>query len=220
MRIAVLGTGVVGQTLGHGLSALGHEVALGTRDVAKTLEREGDGSPKAWADAHPGARVATFADATADADLVVNATAGGAALEALGQCGSGLDGKPLLDVSFPLDFSAGFPPTLLVKDTDSLAEQIQRAHPEARVVKSLNTVNAAVMIRPETVAGGDHTIFVAGDDEDAKATVTDLLRQLGWQHILDLGDLTAARGLEMMLPLWLRLMLTFGTAEFNFKLVR
>ena len=144
-----------------------------------------------------------------------------ASLSALGEVGSDhLAGKVLLDVANPLDFSQGFPPTLSVKDTDSLAEQIQRAFPEARVVKSLNTVTASVMVDPATVGDGDTTVFVAGDDAEAREQVGGLLRELGWLDIVELDGLQNARGLEMWLPLWVRLMGALGTAEFNIKLVR
>ena len=130
----------------------------------------------AWAQAHPQVSVAPFADAAAGADLVVNATSGSASLPALEAAGAAnLAGKVVLDISNPLDFSAGFPPTLFVKDTDSLAEQIQRAFPEAKVVKSLNTMTANLMVHPRQLAGGDHTVFVSGDDAEAKQTVTELL---------------------------------------------
>ena len=214
MRIAVLGTGAVGRNVAGRLAELGHDVTLGTRDPETTRAREG------YSDV-PGARLATFADAARDADLVVNATNGGATLDVLSRAGAdNLSGKVLLDVSNPLDFSQGMPPTLLVKDTDSLAEQVQRAHPQARVVKSLNTMNNALMVHPESLAGGDHTTFVAGDDAEAKAVVTGLLAELGHRDVIDLGDLVGARGVEMILPLWVRLMGTLGTAHFQFKVVR
>jgi predicted dinucleotide-binding enzyme len=213
MRIAMLGTGMVGRTLGGRLAELGHEVRLGTRDPAATRARED------WSDV-PGTTLATYADAVTDADLVVNGTNGMASLEVLAAAGDGLAGKVLLDVANPLDFSHGFPPSLSVANTDSLAEQIQRAHPDARVVKSLNTMNAALMVHPESLAGGDHTVFVCGDDEDAKATVTGLLHELGHTDVLDLGGLDAARGTEMVLPLWVRLMQQLGTVHFQFKVVR
>jgi predicted dinucleotide-binding enzyme len=123
-------------------------------------------------------------------------------------------------VANPLDPSSGFPPTLTVKDTDSLAEQIQRAFPEARVVKSLNTVNCAVMVDPKRVGDGQTTMFVAGDDPRAREVVVSLLGQLGWWDIIEFGSLSAARGMEMWLPLWLRLMGRLGTADFNLKIVR
>ncbi|HJR38060.1 MAG TPA: hypothetical protein VJ819_06715, partial [Nocardioidaceae bacterium] len=117
-------------------------------------------------------------------------------------------------------FSAGFPPTLTVKDTDSLAEQIQRAYPEARVVKALNTVNAGVMVDPNRVGDGGTTMFVAGDDAEARSLVAELLRALGWRDIIEFEQLSAARGMEMWLPLWVRLMGQLGTADFNLRIVR
>ena len=210
----MLGTGAVGRNVGGRLAELGHDVTLGTRDPDATRGREDF-------EEVPGVGLATFADAARDADLVVNATNGGATLDVLSLAGAGnLSGKVVLDLSNPLDFSRGMPPTLLVKDTDSLAEQVQRAYPDARVVKALNTMNNALMVHPETLAGGDHTTFVAGDDAEAKAVVTGLLAELGHRDVVDLGDLTGARGEEMILPLWVRLMGTLGTAHFQFKVVR
>ncbi len=226
MRIAVLGTGVVGQSIGGRLQELGHQVTFGTRDVATTRARtepDGMGNPGfgVWLADHAGVELATFADAAAGAELIVSATSGQVAIPALEAAGApNLAGKTVLDISNPLDFSAGFPPSLFVKDDDSLAEQIQRAFPDARVVKSLNTLTAALMVHPETLGGGDHTIFLAGNDEDAKAQVLDLLHSFGWQDVIDLGDLSGARGAEMVLPLWLRLMGSIGHAQFNIKIVR
>lgn len=226
MRIAVLGTGIVGQTVGARLAGLGHEVTYGTRDVTATMARtdsDAMGNPPfaRWREQHPEVGLATFADATAPAELVVNATAGQGALAALGAAGrDNLAGKIIVDIANPLDFSQGLPPTLFVKDTDSLGEQIQAAFPDARVVKTLNTMTAAVMVDPNQVAGGDHTVFVSGDDESAKATVVGLLRGLGWTDIIDLGDISTARGVEMYLPLWLRTMQALGTPFFNLKIVR
>ncbi len=207
MRIAVIGTGTVGRTLGDAFRTIGHEVVTGTRDPDATAARDD------WS----GGELATYANAAVGADLVVNATGGGVSLAALAEVDLG--GKVLLDVANPLDFSNGFPPTLSVKDTDSLAEQIQRAHPEARVVKSLNTVTAAVMVDPGRLAEPT-TMFVAGDDEAARHLVRGLLVELGWSDVVELASLDAARGLEMWLPLWVRLMSTLGTADFNLKLVR
>ena len=213
MRIAVIGTGHAGRTLAQGFQRTGHDVVVGTRDPDATRARE------EWLGVDvPLAALGTVA---ADADLVVNVTNGQASLAALGEVGSDhLAGKVLLDVANPLDFSQGFPPTLSVKDTDSLAEQIQRAFPEARVVKSLNTVTASVMVDPSTVGDGDTTVFVAGDDEGARNQVSELLRELGWLDIVELDGLQNARGLEMWLPLWVRLMGALGTGEFNIKVVR
>lgn len=226
MQIAVLGTGMVGQALAGRLAELGHTATVGTRDVAATMARtepDGMGNPPyaAWAREHPEIRLATFAEAAAGAELVVNATSGAmsmAALEAAGQ--ENLAGKVLLDLANPLDFTKGFPPTLFVKDTDSLAEQIQRAFPQAKVVKGLSTLNAVLMANPRQLADGDHSVFVSGDDAGAKKTVTELLTDFGHRDVIDLGDLSSARGCEMLLPIWLRLFGVLGTPAFNFKIVR
>lgn len=226
MKIAVLGTGVVGRALTAGLARQGHQVVMGTRDVAATLERDepdGMGNPpyREWRNDHPDVDLATFAEAAAGGEIVVNATSGAVILDALRRAGEEhLAGKVLLDVANPLDFSAGMPPTLLVKDTDSLGEQVQRAFPRARVVKALNTMNAVMMVDPGQLAGGDHTVFLAGNDAEAKAQVSDLLRGWGWTDIIDLGDISGSRGAEMLLPIWLRLMGALGTPAFNFKIVR
>lgn len=210
MKLAVFGTGTVGQTLGAAFVGLGHEVVLGTRDPEVTAAREG------WSSDLP---LEAYAGAAAGAEVVVVAVSGGVALAALA-AGGDLAGKVILDVSNPLDFSGGFPPTLSVSNTDSVAEQLQRAHPEAHVVKSLNTVNAGLMVAPASLADGDHTIFVAGDDAEARAVVRELLEGLGWSDVVEFEALDAARGLEMWLPLWVRLMQKLGHAHFNLKLVR
>jgi hypothetical protein len=225
MKIAVLGTGMVGQAIAARLSGLGHDVTVGTRDPQATLARtepDGMGNPpfSAWAADHADVRLATFAVAAAGAELVVNATSGSAALPALELAGAeSLAGKVLVDISNPLDFSKGFPPTLFVKDTDSLGEQIQRAFPQTRVVKTLNTLNATLMVDPKSL-GAESSIFVSGDDPVAKATVTELLQSFGHTDVIDLGDISTARGTEMLLPVWLRLMGALGTPAFNFKIVR
>ena len=163
----------------------------------------------------------TFAEAAEAAELVVNATNGAGALDALGSAGAArLAGKVLMDVSNPLDFSQGMPPVLNPVNTDSLAERIQRAFPGARVVKTLNTMNAGLMVDPRRLADGDHSVFLSGDDPDAKAVVKGLLEELGHRDVIDLGDITTARGAEMLLPLWLRLYAALGTPNFNIKVVR
>jgi predicted dinucleotide-binding enzyme len=225
MKTAVLGTGMVGQALAARLLELGHDVVVGTRDPGVTLARtepDGMGNPpiRAWLEAHPAARLASLADAAAGAELVVNATSGAGALPALEQAGAdNLAGTVVLDISNPLDFSQGFPPSLFVKDTDSLGEQLQRAFPQARIVKSLNTLNAGLMVDPKSL-GEESTVFVAGNDPVAKDTVTELLHSFGHTDVIDLGDITGARGVEMLLPVWLRLMQTLGTASFNVRVVR
>jgi predicted dinucleotide-binding enzyme len=223
MRIAVLGTGPVGQAVGGRLAELGHEVVVGTRDPEATMSRtddDGVATYAAWLAERPRVELQTFADAAAGAEVVVNASGGDVSLGVLEQAGDdNLAGKVLVDLSNPLDHSQGFPPGLFVKDTDSLAEQIQRAHPRARVVKTLNTMNNEVMTRP-TSLGASTTVFVSGDDADAKAVVTGLLEQIGHDDVLDLGGLETARGAEMFLPLWIRMRLALGTNAFNIKVVR
>ena len=213
MRIAVIGTGRAGRTLAQGFQRTGHDVVVGTRDPDATRARE------EWLGLD--VPLAPLGTAAADADLVVNVTSGQASLAALGEVGTEhLAGKVILDVANPLDFSQGFPPSLFVKDTDSLAEQIQRAFPDARVVKSLNTMTADLMADPALLAGGDHSVFVSGDDAAAKEVVTELLASMGHTDVIDLGVITTARGTEMYLPLWLRLMGTLGSPLFNVKVVR
>jgi|SRR5450755_2990682 predicted dinucleotide-binding enzyme len=226
MQIAVIGTGVVGQTLAGRLTELGHDVTVGTRDVAATQARtepDGMGNPpySEWAHAHPKVKLAMFADAAAGAELIVSATFGSASIGALEAAGAGnLAGKVLLDISNPLDFSRGFPPSLFVANTDSLGEQIQARFPQTKVVKSLNTLAAALMVNPAQLADGNHSVFVSSNDADAKKTVTELLESFGHTDVIDIGDITTARGTEMLLPIWLRLMGALNTPIFNFKIVR
>lgn len=226
MKIAVIGTGTVGQALAGRLSELGHEVTVGTRDVAATLAKttpDGMGNPpySGWAAQHPTVTLATFADAAAGAELLVNATSGDVSMAALRAVGvDNLAGKILIDIANPLDFSNGFPPSLFVKDTDSLGEQIQAAFGDLKVVKALNTLTAQLMVDPKALAGGDHSVFVSGNDADAKKTVIELLESFGHTDVIDLGDISTARGTEMLLPIWLRLMGTLNTPMFNFKIVR
>jgi predicted dinucleotide-binding enzyme len=225
MKTAVLGTGTVGRTIAARLAELGHIVTVGTRSPEATLARTGADAMgtapfAAWAAANPGVTLAGYADAAARAELIVNATNGSASLEVLAQAGAeNLDGKVIVDIANPLDFSHGMPPTLFVKDTDSLGEQIQRAFPAARVVKSLNTLNAHLMAHPATLPEAS-SVFVSGNDADAKYVVMELLKDFGHEDIIDLGDISTARGTEMLLPVWLRLWGALGTPSFNFKIVR
>lgn len=211
MKIGVLGTGVAGQTLAGKFVEMGHDVMMG----ARSADNE---KVTGFAD-RTGARAGTFAQAAAFGDLVVNCTRGESSLATLSQLAPELANKTLLDVANPLDFSQGFPPHLSVSNTDSLAEQIQRALPQTFVVKSLNTVNASVMVDPSRVPGR-HTVFVSGNDKPAKGRVSDLLRSLGWQSIIDLGDITTARAAEQILPLWVRLYGVLGTADFNIAVMK
>jgi len=211
MKVAVLGTGIVGRTLAGKLIELEHEVRMGSRDAANE-------TAAAWArEAGENASHGTFADAAGFGEMVVNATGGMVSLQALEAAGQeNLAGKVLVDVANALDFSKGRPPTLAVCNDDSLAEQIQRAHPDARVVKTLNTVNCEVMVQPSLVPGR-HNVFVCGDDAGAKHLVTELLRSFGWptDAVIDLGGIAAARATEMYLPLWLQLMGATGTPRIN-----
>ena len=131
-----------------------------------------------------------------------------------------MNGKALIDVANALDFSMGMPPRLAIKEGDSLGAQIQRAFPDVKVVKTLNTMNCYVMVNPQMAGGGDHTVFMSGNDSDAKAQVRALLASFGWTDILDLGDISTARGVELLLPLWLNISANLGYAPFNFKIVR
>ncbi|MFE0458395.1 NADPH-dependent F420 reductase [Kitasatospora sp. NPDC058965] len=213
MKIAVLGTGEVGRRIAGRLVELGHQVTLGSRTAQNAAAAD-------WAAGTGGAH-GTFARAAADSELVVNATGGLVSLAALTAAGEeNLSGKVLVDVANPLDFSGGFPPKVVQVDGLSLAEQIQRAFPRARVVKTLNTMNNEVMVRPGLVPG-HHTVFLGGDDAEAKAVVAALLREFGWtaEQILDLGDLSSARDTEQAVSLWVRLYGVLGRPDFNFAVV-
>jgi predicted dinucleotide-binding enzyme len=216
MRIAVLGTGVVGSTLGRAFVATGHEVRMGSRTA-------GNEKAVAWVEATgSGTSEGTFADAAAWAEVVVNATGGLVSVDVLTAAGAdNLAGKVVLDVSNPLDFSAGFPPKVVQPDGRSLGELLASTFPDAQIVKTLNTMSADVMVAPRSLAG-THSVFVASDSADAKALAADLLHGFGWrsEEIIDLGGIAAARGLELYLPLWLSLMGSLGTAAFNVSVVQ
>jgi 8-hydroxy-5-deazaflavin:NADPH oxidoreductase len=215
MKIAVFGTGMVGNSIATAVAKLGHEVRMGSRtaDNAKAAEWvKGNGAK---------ASQGTYADAAAFGELLFNCTHGMASLDVLNAAGAkNLAGKTLIDVANPLDFSKGMPPTLSVCNTDSLAEQIQRAFPDVKVVKALNTVNADLMVNPGLLKG-DHDVFVCGNDGAAKGQVTEILKGwFGWKHVVDLGDLTAARGQEMFLIYWVRLYGALQSPMFNVHVVR
>jgi predicted dinucleotide-binding enzyme len=228
MDIGIIGSGRVAQTLAAKLLELGHRVTVSSRDTAREKDLGAWGTVPS-ADAFTAAQrelgrdaaAGGFADAAAAGEVVINATAGEHSLEALAAAGADrLAGKILVDVANPLDFSRGMPPTLLYCNTESLGERIQAAFPEARVVKSLNTTNAQVMVDPRQL-GEPSAVFVAGNDPEARDWVrTELLEGwFGWEQVIDLGDIQAARGLEMWMPLWLRLMGALGTATFNLRIV-
>lgn len=226
MNIGILGTGMVGRTLSAKLAHLGHSVMIGTRDIDKTLahtEPDSMGNPpfRVWHQQNPRIKLGTFAEAAIFGKILLNCTSGGGSLEALKMAGeTNLNGKVLIDIANPLDFSKGMPPTLSVSNTDSLGEQIQHAFPQVKVVKTLNTMNANLMVNPALLSG-DHDVFVSGNDPAAKAQVADFLKQqFGWKSVIDLGDITTARGVEMILPIWLNLFGVLQTPLFNFKIVR
>jgi 8-hydroxy-5-deazaflavin:NADPH oxidoreductase len=202
MKIGVLGTGIAGRTIAAKLLELGHDVRVGSRAAKDDA--------------------VTFADAASFGEIVFNCTAGDKSLEALRMAeADNLADKILVDVANPLDFSQGMPPILAVCNADSLGEEIQRLFPRSKVVKALNTVNCNVMVNPSVVPG-EHDVFICGNDEGAKSEVRELVRAFGWpdEHIIDLGDIAGARGMEMYLPLWLRLMDVVGGATFNIKVAR
>lgn len=213
MRIGVLGTGVVGQTIGSKLVHLGHEVMMGSRDAANPTaitwsKKEG-----------PRASFGTFANAAGFGEIVFNCTLGSASLEALRQAGAeNLDGKILIDTSNPLDYSTEVW-TLTVANTDSLGEQIQRAFPKSRVVKTLNTMNCNVMVEPGKLSERTDA-FVSGNDIEAKAVVISILRDwFGWKSVIDLGDIQTSRGVEMFVVLWQSLRNWTSSHRFNIKVV-
>jgi len=214
MKIGVLGTGMVGTTIATKLIALGNEVMLGSRAT-------GNEKAAAWAQANgANASQGSYAEAALFGEVLFNCTQGTASIEALQSArADNLKGKILIDIANPLDFSRGAPPTLSICNTDSLGERIQRTFPETKVVKTLNTVNCEVMVNPALVPG-DHDIFVCGNDAGAKARVADILKQwFGWRSVTDLGDISAARATEQMMPIWLRLYSVLGTLRFNVKIV-
>ena len=227
MKIAIFGTGIVGQTIGKKLAELGNEVMIGTRDVSKTLartEKDVYGNPpfSHWLRQNPKIKSGSFTEAAAHGEIIINATAGSASITALQACDKkNLKEKILIDIANPLDFSKGMPPSLTICNTDSLGEQIQRTFPELKVVKTLNTMNAYLMVNPTQLANGDHDVFVSGNDATAKIKVTELLKKwFGWKEVIDLGDITTARGTEMILPIWVRLWGVLQTPMFNFKIVK
>ena len=215
MKIAVLGTGSVGETIGSKLVSLGHEVKMGSRSA--THEKG-----LAWVKAAGSkASLGTFADAAAFGELAFNCTSGHGSIPALESAAASLKGKVVIDIANPLDFSKGFPPSLFTGNTDSLGEQAQRALPDSKVVKALNHVTAGLMVDAGRVAGGDHDALICGDDAGAKAQVTKILKEwFGWQRVVDLGDISKSRGSESYLALWVRLYGALGTADFNIKIMR
>ena len=217
MKIAVLGTGVVGTTIGSKLIEVGHEVKMGSRTANNVKASE-------WAN-NQGTKAShgTFAEASAFGEIVFNCTSGAATLEVLKAAGEkNLGNKILVDIANPLDFSNGMPPTLSVCNTTSLAEEIQKTFPKVKVVKTLNTMWCGLMVNPGMINGGNHTVFLSGNDSDAKIQVGKILESFGWakNNIMDLGGVESARGPEMYLPLWLNIYGSTNNGAFNLQIVK
>jgi len=227
MEISVFGTGMVGRALAGRLARLGHDVVVGTRNVEQTLARTEPDAKRTpaytqWQQANPEVRLLSFPDAAAHGEVVFNAVAGLQSLTVLQAAGVGnLAGKVLVDLVVPLDYSHGRPPRLAFANEDSLGEQIQHAFPDARVIKTLNTMHVNVMIDPARVPGR-HNVFLAGEDARAKEIVKNLLGEFGWpaEVMVDLGGIKAARTTEMYAPLLFALMDVLGTSDVNISVVR
>lgn len=214
MNIGMLGTGMVGEALGTKFTQLGHQVKMGSRSANNETAAK-------WAAKNgPNASTGTFADAAAFGEISFLCLKGEAEMDVVRSVGAGPFGtKIVVDVSNPLDFSRGMPPSLSICNTSSLGEEVQKALPAAKVIKTLNTVNCDIMVDPG-MAGEQPTMLICGNDAAAKTKVTSLLKNLGWTDIIDLGDITKSRATEMLLPAWLSLMQTLGHAHFGFKVVR
>jgi len=214
MKIGILGMGMVGETLGTRFVQMGHQVKMGSRTA------NNENAAKWAAKNGTAASAGTFAQAAEFGEMVFLCLKGDVQMDVIRSVGERPFGsKPVVDVSNPLDFSHGMPPSLSICNTNSLGEEVQKALPAAKVIKTLNIVNCEIMIEPNK-AGQQPTMFICGNDSAAKASVTSLLKDLGWADIIDLGDITKARATEMLLPIWLSLMQTLGHVHFGFKIVR
>ena len=212
-RVGVLGSGEVGRCLAAGFRSRGHDVMIGSRDPSKPELREwlsGDGA---------GVKPGTFAQAADHGELLVLAVLGNAAEEAITDAGpDSFTGKVVIDAMNPLDFSGGFPPKLSISGEDSLGERVQRALPGASVVKAFNTIGNPYFVDPKFTAG-EPTMLIAGDDEDAKRTVRDVLVDFGWSHIVDLGGIEASRELEAICIAWVKIGGARGAWDHGFGLL-
>ncbi len=216
MKVAILGTGIVGDTIGSKLVELGHNVMMGSR----TSNNE---KAIAFVNKHNGkATAGTFNEAATFGEIIFNCTAGANSIEALKLAGeNNLNNKIIVDVANALDFSTGTTPTLALVNTTSLGEEIQLQFPNSKVVKTLNTMWCGLMVNPALINNADHDNFICGNNPDAKEIVKDILKSFGWfnKNILDLGDITKARGPEMYLPLWFRIWGATNNGAFNIKIV-
>ncbi len=212
-RVGVLGSGEVGRRLAAGFSSRGHDVMIGSRDPGKPELREwlsGDGA---------GIKAGTFAEAAAHGELLVLAVLGSAAEEAIADAGpESFSGKVVIDAMNPLDFSGGFPPSLSITGEDSLGERVQRALPDASVVKAFNTIGSPYFVDP-CFSEGQATMLIAGDDEDAKRTVGDALADFGWSDVVDIGGIEGSRELEAICIAWVKIGGLRGSWDHGFALL-
>ncbi|NTU98820.1 NAD(P)-binding domain-containing protein [Candidatus Falkowbacteria bacterium] len=226
MKIGIIGTGIVGRSHAEKLISLNHNVMIGTRNVERTLaetktDSMGNVPFSEWLKDNPTVQLGTFDEAAKFGVVVINALRGEVVLDAFANLNKqNFDNKVLIDISNALDFSKGMPPTLLVRDGNSIGEQLQGILPKAKVVKTLNTITARLQINPLELANGDHHVFISGNDTAGKKTAETILKSYGWKYIIDLGDITTARGTEMMMPMWLRLWGAVGKPMFNYKIIK
>jgi predicted dinucleotide-binding enzyme len=226
MKIGILGTGIVGRSHAEKLLRLGHDIMIGTRDVDKTLaqsvtDQMGNETLTNWLKKNPQIKLGTFLEASEFAELIINVLRGEIVLAVFSTLNADkLVDKVIIDIANDLDFSKGMPPVLLTRDGNSLGERLQELLPKSKIVKSLNTVSAQLQVNPRLLADGDHVVFVSGNDDEAKKVVEQILKSYGWKDIIDLGDITTARGAELMMPIWLRLWGVVGTTMFNYKIVK
>jgi hypothetical protein len=212
-RVGVLGTGEVGRRLAGGFRSRGHDVMIGSREPGKSDLAEwlsGDGS---------GIEAGTFAQAASHGELVVVAVLGNAAESAIAEAGpDNFRGKVVIDAMNPLDFSGGFPPKLSIAGEDSLGERVQRALPDAHVVKAFNTIGSPYFVDP-SFSDGRPTMLIAGDDQGAKGTVRDVLADFGWADTVDIGGIEGSRELEAICIVWVKIGGARGAWDHGFKLL-
>ncbi len=214
MKIGILGSGDVAQALGRGFAKHGHEVMIGSREPKSEKLVKWKKAAGAKASTGGGAEAAKFGE------VVVLATLGVGTLAAVENAGpKNFDGKIVLDVTNPLDFSKGMPPGLFVGTTDSLSEQVQKVLPKAKVVKCFNTISNVQMIDPK-YKGDKPRMLIAGDDAKAKKEVTKMLQGLGWAGAIDCGGIEGARWLEALVPLWVRAVTAEGSLDIIFQPVK